>query len=185
MSTTEQTAKAERAKQIRERLNEIAPYPAADEATTGATLARWLAMRSAVKNHQQLAPDTVMRRSEIDLLTILFAAAHALYALDELDPDAGRRVALEIRSAWDDGAGVGEWLWEHLGSAACAELGPLADDLAALSKPADGLLAHAGTIQRALDQAAMEARSEEFRQPYREARLALEAEIDKQGEAAR
>src|ERR1039457_3912158 len=126
MSTTE-TPPAERAKQIRDRLAEIAPYPDTDEATTAKSLARWLAVRSAVINHQQLSANVPLSRGQIDLLTVLFAAAHALYALDTSDPALGTQAALAIRNAWDDGSGVGDWLWEHLGSAACTEIGPLAD----------------------------------------------------------
>lgn len=175
---TETTGRADRVKQIRDRLNEIAPYPDA-EATTARSLARWLAMRAAVINHQQLSPDVPFSRTRIDLLTVLFAAAHALYALDDLNPDAATPVAKEIRDAWDDGGGVGEWLWEHLGGAACAEIGPLADELAALDKPAGGLLAHADPIRHALEQAAIGARSANHREAYTRALAALEGELDR------
>ena len=74
MSTTEPTP-AGRAKQIRDRLNEIAPYPDTDEATTAASLGRWLAMRSQVISQQQLGITAPWSRDQIDLLTILFAAA--------------------------------------------------------------------------------------------------------------
>ena len=182
MSTTETTTPAERARQIRERLNEIAPYPDTDEATTARSLARWLAMRSAVINHQQLSPDVAMSRGQIDLLTILFAAAHALYALDASDRALGTQAALEIRNAWDDGGGVGEWLWEHLGGAACAEIGPLADELGAMSKPAEGLLAHADAIRTALVQASMGARSANHREAYAKALAALDGELERKQE---
>jgi len=181
-TTTETTAPAERAKQVRERLNELAPYPATDEATTARSLARWLAMRSAVINHQQLSPDVPMSRSRIDLLTILFAAAHALYALDEIDSDTGAVVAKEIRDAWDDGGGVGEWLWEHLGGTACAEIGPLADELGAMQRPADGLLAHADAIRDALNHSAMNARSAEYRERFVKALSALDNELEQKRE---
>ena len=182
---TETTTPAERAKQIRARLAEIAPYPDTDEATTGRSLARWLAMRSAVINHQQLSPDVPMSRSKIDLLTILFAAAHALYALDASDPALGTQAALEIRNAWDDGGGVGEWLWEHLGSAACAEIGPLADELGAMGKPSDGLLGHADAIRDALNHTAMDARSAEYRERFVKALGALDDELEKTAEVNR
>jgi len=178
--STETTAPAERAKQIRDRLAEIAPYPDTDEATTARSLARWLAMRSAVISHQQLSPDVPMSRGQIDLLTILFAAAHALYALDASDPVLGRQAALEIRSAWDDGAGIGEWLWEHLGGAACAEIGPLADELGAMAKPADGLLAHADALRDALNHSAMNARSAEYRERFVKALSALDDELERE-----
>ena len=124
-----------------------------------------------------------MSRGQVDLLTILFAAAHALYALDASDPALGTQAALEIRNAWDDGAGVGEWLWEHLGSAACAEIGPLADEMGALRKPADGLLAHADTIRDALNHSAMNARSAEYRERFVKALGALDDELERKREA--
>ena len=103
---------------------------------------------------------------------------YALYALDTSDPALGTQAALEIRNAWDDGGGGRGWLWEHLGSAACTEIGPLADELAALRKPADGLLAHADPIQTALNQALLNARSENHRKAYQKALAALEAELE-------
>jgi hypothetical protein len=185
MSTTE-TTPAERAKQIRDRLAEIAPYPDTDEATTAKSLARWLAVRSAVINHQQLSADVPLSRSQIDLLTILFAAAHALYALDAgAGPSYADPVAKEIRNAWDDGSGVGEWLWGHLGSAACTEIGPLADELATLQKlqsPPKGLLAHADAIRSALNIATI--RSALNSQPFINASVALDRELEQAGGAA-
>ena len=136
MSTTEATG-TERAKQIRARLNELTPYPDTDDAATAKSLAAWLAMRSQVISQQQLGTVAPWSREQVDLLTILFAAAHALYALDASDPVLGRQVALEIRCAWDDGSGIGEWLWEHLGGEACREIGSLADELAVLKKQED------------------------------------------------
>ena len=184
--STETTTPADRVKQIRERLHEIAPYPDTDEATTARSLARWLAMRAAVINHQQLSADVPMSRGQIDLLTILFAAAHALYALDTaIGPDYADNVAREIRNAWEDGGGVGEWLWEHLGGTVCAELGPLADELAALKKPADGLLAHAETISKALSRSLLDARTEATRKPLFAAIAALENELEQKREENR
>jgi hypothetical protein len=182
--STETTTPAERAKQIRDRLAELAPYPDTNETTTGRSLARWLAVRSAVINHQQLSSDVPLSRGQIDLLTVLFAAAHALYALDTSDPALGTQAALEIRNAWDDGGGVGEWLWEHLGSAACTEIGPLADELVALQKlqsPPKGLLAHADAIRSALNIATI--RSSLNGQPFINASVALDRELEQKDEA--
>jgi hypothetical protein len=185
MSTTE-TTPADRAKQIRDRLAEIAPYPDTGEATTAKSLARWLAVRSAVINHQQLSADVPLSRSQIDLLTILFAAAHALYALDAgAGPSYADPVAKEIRNAWDDGSGVGERLWGHLGSAACTEIGPLADELVTLQKlqsPPKGLLAHADAIRSALNIATI--RSALNSQPFINASVALDRELEQAGGAA-
>lgn len=183
MSSTDETTPVGRMKQVRARLDEIGPYPAHPGATTAAGLARRLSVRAAVISHQQLGTDAPFSHSQIDRLTVLFAAAHALYALNRLaGPDHADSIAREIRDAWDDGSGIGEWLWDHLGSQACAEIGPLADELAALEKPSGGLLAHADTIRMALEQALMDARSGAFQKRYRAAIAALEDEIDKQGE---
>jgi hypothetical protein len=185
MDTAEETAPDERAKQIHARLAEIAPYPMTAEATTARSLARWLAVRAAVINCQQLSPDVPMSRSQVDLLTILFAAAHALRALCGAAPtEIGDRTAREIRDAWDGPPGVGEWLWDHLGSAACAEIGPLADELAALRKPAVGLLAHADPIRTALSMAVMNARSANHREAYMKALAALDGEQQKAVESS-
>ena len=82
MSTTDEMTPAERRKQVRARLDEIGPYPADPGATTAAGLARRLSVRAAVISHQQLGPDAPFSAGQIDRLTVLFAAAHALYALD-------------------------------------------------------------------------------------------------------
>ena len=64
-------------------------------------------------------------------MTVLFAASHALRALDE-KRGTPREVAQEIWLAWEDGAGIGGWLWQHLGGEACDEIGSLAEELGAL-----------------------------------------------------
>jgi hypothetical protein len=177
VTTTEQ-APADRAKQVHARLDELAPYPESAEATTAQNLARWLAVRAAVINHQQLSPGTPMSRSQVELLTILFAASHALYALDA-SPGNHDLTAREIRYAWDDGAGIGEWLWDHLGTAACTRIGPLADELSALrQKPDTGLLAHADPILSALRLATLEATSANHRDAYAKALVAVEEELE-------
>ena len=60
MTTTEETP-AKRAKQIRERLNEIAPYPDDASRVTAGGLARYLAVRAQVIWRQQVAPDVPWR----------------------------------------------------------------------------------------------------------------------------
>lgn len=42
-----------------------------------------------------------------------FAAEYLLGALSEVDPARADQVAEQIRDAWEDGGGVGEWLWDH------------------------------------------------------------------------
>jgi hypothetical protein len=130
MSTTETTTPAERAKQIHDRLAELGPYPRNSEDVTAASLARYLAVRAQVLNRQILSPAGELSRHNVDLVTILFAAAHALFALH--GEEHGTRTAEEIWAAWEDGSGVGEWLWDHLGDEKAAEAGALAEELLTL-----------------------------------------------------
>jgi hypothetical protein len=134
--TTETTTPAERAKQIRARIGDIAPYPQAIRDVTASGLARHLAVRAQVIHVQQMHPDGELDRDQINLLTIMFAAAHALYALAANDSGRADQVAAEIWSAWEDGQGVGEWLWDHLGMEVCGEAGDLAEELLKLGKAA-------------------------------------------------
>ncbi len=180
---TAEADRAERAKQISDRLLEIAPYPERAEQVTAQGLARYLAVRASVINHQQLSPDAPFSRSQVDLLTVLFCAAHALYALDECGRGVADQVAREIWNAWEDGGGIGEWLWDHLGTATASRIGPLADDLATAEKPAGALLAHADPVRHALNRAAMEARSANHRDAYIKALSALEDELEHAREA--
>jgi len=136
MSTTETTTPAKRVKQICARLAEIAPYPEHGEVAAD-TLARWLAVRAQVIYRQQLGIDAPWSRDQIDLMTILYAAAQALAALDNTDPRYGAETATEIRDAWDSDDAIGEWLWAYLGDDEVSqEVGELADELAALQKDA-------------------------------------------------
>lgn len=122
------TTPAERIKQIRARFHEIAPYPETGEVAAG-DLARWLAVRAQVIFRQQITPGAKTDRREIDLMTILYAAAHALAALDNDNPSYAAETATEIRDAWDSGD-VGEWIWAYLGDDETpAEIGELAEEL--------------------------------------------------------
>lgn len=183
--TAETMTPAERAKQIRDRLLEIGPYPADGETATAQALARYLAVRAAVINHQLLSPDSPFSRRQVDLLTVLFGATHALRIFAEVSGTEADRAAREILSAWEDGGGIGEWLWEHLGSEACAEIGPLADEMAVLAKPTEGLLAHADAIRDALSDSVAKARSAEYRERFAKALGAMEDELDRTREAAK
>lgn len=174
MNTTETTTAAERAGQIRARLAELGPYPRSIEDVTAASLARYLAVRAQVLNRQILSPDGELTRHNVDLVTILFAAAHALFALH--GEEHGIRTAEEIWNAWEDGSGVGEWLWDHLGDEKADEAGVLAEEMLALRPPGEGLMAHSGTIRRALEFAAVNAPDAARQESYFAALVALDAE---------
>ena len=62
-------------------------------------------------------------------MAVQFAAAHALYALGEKSSARTALVATQIRDAWEDGGGVGEWLWEHLGAETAKTVTVLAEEL--------------------------------------------------------
>lgn len=62
---------------------------------------------------RMLSPDTPTDMTAITAMLVQFAALHMLRHLQQADPVAAERLAREIASAWDDGGGVGEWLWEH------------------------------------------------------------------------
>lgn len=171
--TTETTAPAERAKQISDRLLEIAPYPETGM-ITAAALARYLAVRAQVIYVQQLSPNGMMSRQQIDLMTVLFAAAHALDALGEKGRDNADQVAAQIHDAWEDGAGIGELLWGHLGSEAAAEAASLAEELLGLQAPKTGILAHAPVIRDALQMAVIHVRDRERADKFIAALSALE-----------
>lgn len=101
--------------QIRARQNEIAPYPEWGTKVTGESLARYLAVLAQlgwsrnvtpfIRDDQEIPPQQVAAN---------FAAAHALLALHEADPEKAALTAAQIADAWNDGGGIGEWLYEHL-----------------------------------------------------------------------
>ena len=136
MTAETTTQEADRAKQIHARLGEIAPYPQAIRDVTASGLARHLAVRAQVIHVQQLHPDGELDKGQVNLLTIMFAASHALYALAAIDPGRADQAAAEIWSAWEDGQGVGEWLWDHLGTEAAGEVSDLAEELLKLGQVA-------------------------------------------------
>ena len=136
MSTAETTTPAERIKQIHARLHEIAPYPETGEVAAG-DLARWLTVRAQVIFRQQITPGAKTDRGDIDLMTILYAAAHARAALDNDNPAYGAETATEIRDAWATGD-IGEWIWAYLGDDEIpAEIGDLAEELLTLQPSAE------------------------------------------------
>lgn len=115
--STETTAPADRAKQIRDRLNEIAPWPGWGSEATPESMARWLLVHAQREWAAHVAPSLEPGGPDMDVAAIAkmnaqFAAGHALLALI----GTGREAAVtgEIAEAWCDGGGVGEWLHEHL-----------------------------------------------------------------------
>lgn len=103
------------AKEIEAKLREIAPYPEYGNVVTSERLARYLTVRSQLawaRNLTPFVPDDML--APIPGMMADFAAAHALLALAEVDQQLADRVATQITEAWNDGPGVGEWLYEHL-----------------------------------------------------------------------
>jgi len=138
MSTTE-TTEADRAKQIRDRLAEIAPWPEWGTEITAEGVARYLAVCAQISWIRNVTP-FIRSDQEIPVAQVVaqFAAAHALLALAEADPDRAKLTAAQIADAWNDGGGIGEWLWEHLTALGIDvdEIGRLDTARLALDKPA-------------------------------------------------
>lgn len=119
-----------KARKIHAKLDELAPYPAAGDVTaTG--LARYLAKQATVSWARGMNGPDHLTPAEVARMVSEFAAAHALLALADCDPARADLVAAQIHGAWEDGGGVGEWTWDHLGPDA-REIGELAYELAAL-----------------------------------------------------
>lgn len=124
----------EKIRAISSRLMEIAPWPGWGDEATAASVARYLAVNaqmafamhitpfSGTDGSGRLDPDVIAR------INAQFAAAHSLLALREAAPDDAEAVAKEIATAWSDGQGVGEWLWDHLGRVVSEEVERLAED---------------------------------------------------------
>jgi hypothetical protein len=100
-------------KGIRNRLAEIAPYPPPDDPDAALKLARYMTVQGLRRNSRclntALNPDVVLSMDALSALQFQYAVAHLLLARGR--PAA--TLAAEILTAWDDGAGIGEWLWEH------------------------------------------------------------------------
>ncbi len=113
MSTTEPTPMTR--EQIRARMNEIAPYPDPAAEVTAESVTRYLAVCAQTGWARNITP-FIRDDQEFPAFEIaaLFAAAHALTALAEADPHRAGEVAGDIADAWNDGAGIGMWLHEHL-----------------------------------------------------------------------
>jgi len=86
-----------------------------DGDATAAALGRQLAVRAAGRWARYRAGVVQADNGEMVTMCAEFAAAHALAALAETDPELGAIVAKQITAAWTAGSGVGEWLWLLLG----------------------------------------------------------------------
>ena len=123
-------------REIRERLNAIAPYPEHGNVTANG-LARYLAVKAQVTYVTSLDPAADHPDMQVIARMVAeFAAAHALYALADAGNDmhavtAANLVASQIWEAWEDGGSIGEWLWVHLGEETCNAVSALAGELSA------------------------------------------------------
>jgi hypothetical protein len=122
-------------REIRAKLDAIAPFPE-DETVTAEALARYFAVRAQERFTRMLHPAVPLDAAQVAAMTAEFAAAHALLALAEDDcgtfpPETGSAfVAAQIRDAIEDGGGVGEWLFGHLGKETSEAVASLAEQLA-------------------------------------------------------
>lgn len=115
MTTTEPTT----LEGVRARLREIAPYPAPDDPDAALKLARYMTVQGLRRNSRcldtALSPDVALSMDALSAVQFQYAVVHLLAAMGrgESGPDSANVLSAEILSAWDDGAGIGEWLWEH------------------------------------------------------------------------
>ncbi len=101
--------------QVEARLMEIAPPPQLAGEVTAEGLARYLLVRTQLGWSRNLTPFT--RDDQLVpvwQIAAQFAAAHALMAVASVNRAAADEAARQIAAAWDDGAGIGEWTWDHL-----------------------------------------------------------------------
>lgn len=111
--TTETPAMTQ--EQIEARLTEIAPPPQLAGEVTAEGMARYLLVRTQLGWSRNLTP--FVRDDQLVpvwQIAAQFAAAHSLMALISVHRAAADEAARQIAAAWDDGAGIGEWTWEHL-----------------------------------------------------------------------
>lgn len=128
---------------IRARLREIAPYPAPDDPAAAMKLARYMTVQGLRRNSRCLdtavGPDVTLSMDAVSALQFQYAVVHLLAALGrgEAGPDSANVLSAEILGAWDDGAGIGEWLWEHAQALGIdpGEVNRLAEAEAALEVP--------------------------------------------------
>jgi hypothetical protein len=98
---------------IRARYRQIAPPVEPGSPSPVWDLSRSLLLSALRGWAVTLSPDGAMDHKVISAMLSDFAALHLLRHLQSADPEAAARLAREIASAWDDGGGVGERLWEH------------------------------------------------------------------------
>lgn len=128
----------EKIRAIRKRLDEIAPYP--HGGSDALVMARWLAAQAQIAYQQEILNRPLSKVSEplnqdaLRRLSAQFAAAHALAQFHNVAPQQADEAASQIHSAWEDGGGIGEWLWEMLGDQAWQEISRLADELREVSQ---------------------------------------------------
>ena len=119
MSTTETTPMTW--PQIKAAIDKLAPFPPEGQPVTARGLARTMAVSAQRRWWRNLSSyfdardaATQQRFSEsIHAMCNEFAALHLMMAFIEADPVHADEVANQIRDAWNDGGGIGEWLWEH------------------------------------------------------------------------
>jgi hypothetical protein len=95
------------------RYREIAPDPDPESKDPSKALAISLLAHAQRDFTRMLSPAEPFNHEVIAGMCARFAAVHLLAWLRQSRPDAAARLSGEIVSAWDDGGGIGEWLWEH------------------------------------------------------------------------
>lgn len=58
-------------------------------------------------------PTEADKRGRLDVVVYAYGLERALAELHDVDPQLADRLAADLAADWEDGAAVGEWLWEH------------------------------------------------------------------------
>lgn len=121
-----------RAQEIRAELDKLAPL----QGDTATGLSKYCAMEAQVAWARLTGMDHPVTETDIAIIQGNFAAAHALRYAASMDKTEADVAAAEIRDAWLNPPGAGEWVYEHLGSDA-ERIADLAEELARATAPAE------------------------------------------------
>lgn len=104
-------------------LAEVAAYPATEDEATAARIARTMAVSAQTRWHRNWALMEQLDLGEVSrsewhataaAMAAEFGVSMLLRTLVELDPAAADRAAGQLWADWEDGATLGEGLWEWL-----------------------------------------------------------------------
>lgn len=128
---TEVTQPSDRVRELRKKLDAIAPLPEDGSDVTALEVAGFMAVRAQERFHRGLNGPGIDGH-QISAMGAEFAAEFALRVLADVAPaEVSTEAASQIWGAVCDGGGIGEWLWEHLGDDTSRKVTALTDELIA------------------------------------------------------